>query len=378
MKYLPVLLLLLLFPLPACGEDALSLHVDSCVDALPLDGLSLALKEVFSDPDALRLMITKLANGEAVMDAGALWQKAKSMLLSALFDVLETMPSLLLPMAVLSALPLWDRGHPASSFRAAHQGCLVMLCAALSVALRDQAQLCLHAVARMASVIQGLFPLLLTLMSAVGSTASAALYQPVLTAAGGTLITFLHTVILPLAISSGAVTVLDALSGRMDLSPLATLMRKGAVWLMGAAFTLFLSVTALRNVTHALRDGISIRAAKYAADHLVPVVGGMVADTMDALVGAALLVKNALGVTGLCGLALLTLPSLARCLFTALLYKVFAVFAALIAREPLGGLMHRFSQTVTLFFAIQLAVMLLFFLLTAQLLSAGNLIVMLR
>ena len=377
MKRLLILLLICL-PLVANAEDVLSANVNAYVDSLPLDSLGSALSAVFSDRDALRATVLKLANGEALMDSASLLAKAKELLSSAWRDALGDMPSILLPAAVLAALPMWSPGRASSTLRMAQQGCLLMLCAALAAVLKNEAQNCLDTLSQMTKVVSGLFPLLLTLLSAVGSTLSAALYQPILTAASGTMITFVDTVIVPLIIASGGITIVDALSGRMDLSPLALLIRKAAAWLMGTACTLFLSITALRNVTHALRDGISIRAAKYAADHLVPVVGGMVADTMDALVGAALLVKNALGVTGLCGLALLCLKPLARCLFTALIYKALSVLSALMAPDPLGPLLSRFSQTVTLFFAIQLAVMLLFFLLTAQLLSAGNLIVMLR
>ncbi len=49
-------------------------------------------------------------------------------------------------------------------------------------------------------------------------------------------------------------------------------------------------------MTSASIDGVAIRAAKYAVDNFVPVVGGMFSDTMDTLVGCTLIVKNALGV----------------------------------------------------------------------------------
>ena len=45
-------------------------------------------------------------------------------------------------------------------------------------------------------------------------------------------------------------------------------------------------------------DSAAVRTARYAVDNLLPVVGGEVANTMDALVSSVLLVKNAAGAVG--------------------------------------------------------------------------------
>lgn len=54
---------------------------------------------------------------------------------------------------------------------------------------------------------------------------------------------------------------------------------------------MFLGAMSLQGVTSASIDGVAIRAAKYAVDNFVPVVGGMFSDTMDTLVGCTLIVK---------------------------------------------------------------------------------------
>jgi len=139
-----------------------------------------------------------------------------------------------------------------------------------------------------------------------------------------------------------------------------------------------LSVTALQGVTSAVRDGVSIRAAKYAVDHFVPVVGGMFADTMDALIGSALLVKNALGLTGLAILVLVSLFPLVQTLCASFAYRACAALLEILSPGRLCRCIGSFASVLTLFFVIQLSVGAMFFLLTAQLLAAGNLIVMLR
>ena len=125
-------------------------------------------------------------------------------------------------------------------------------------------------------------------------------------------------------------------------------------------------------------DGIGIRAAKYAADNFVPVVGGMFADTMDTLAGSSLIVKNALGVTGLAALLLLSAGPLLQTAAGCMLYKLAAGLLEPLAPDRLSDCLSDFSSVLSLLSAVQLSVGAMFFLLVAQMLAAGNMIVMLR
>ena len=157
-------------------------------------------------------------------------------------------------------------------------------------------------VSRMAEMMQALFPILLTLLAAVGGSHGAALLEPAVSAASGIVTALVRGVSLRLSTGVAVVTLLDHLSPRMRLSRLAGLLRTGSNWLLGVASAHgFPGGNVIAGADRPLRpaDGISIRAAKYAVDDFVPDVGGMFADTMDTLVGCSLLIKNAVGVTGL-------------------------------------------------------------------------------
>ena len=181
-----------------------------------------------------------------------------------------------------------------------------------------------------------------------------------------------------LTLGVAMVTLLDHLSPRMRLSRLAALLRSAASWTLGAAFTVFIGVTAMQGLTAAASDGIGIRAAKYAVDNLVPVVGGMFADTMDTLVGCAMLIKNALGVTGLFLLLSVAGLPLIRTLCAVLTYRLCAALLQPVVSERVSGMIYSFSEVLMLLFIIELSVGAMFILLTAQMLAVGNMAVGLR
>ena len=141
---------------------------------------------------------------------------------------------------------------------------------------------------------------------------------------------------------------------------------------------MFISVTALQSLGAAAADGVSLRTAKYAVDNLVPVVGGMFADTMDTLVGASLLIKNALGLTGLLLLLFTAGGPMLQTLAAVLIYRAAAALLEPVADSRVCACIQDFSDVLMLFFIIQLSVGAMFLLLIAQILAVGNWTVMLR
>lgn len=64
----------------------------------------------------------------------------------------------------------------------------------------------------------------------------------------------------------------------------------------------------------------------------MPVVGGMFADTMDTLVGCSLLIKNAVGVTGLALLLSAAAVPMIRTLCAVMTYRLCAALLRLFRR----------------------------------------------
>jgi len=223
-----------------------------------------------------------------------------------------------------------------------------------------------------------MLPLLLTLLTALGGNASSAFFHPVVVAASGSMVFLAREVILRLVMCTCAVTAVNHLSDRAHLSRMAQLLRSAVCWLLGVSFTVFLGAMSLQGVCSASIDGVAIRAAKYAVDNFVPIVGGMFSDTMDTLVGCTLIVKNALGVT--CALVLLgtVFSPVIRTAAVVFAIKLSAALLEPIAQAEVIQAIGDFARTIILFLITMLCVGTMYFLLIVQLLLVGNLTVLLR
>ena len=368
-----LLLLLLLLLLPGMGQaEAVEAGLQQALDQVDVQAL-----ERVSGQQGLREVILRLARGETVWDAAESLRLLEEMAGRELRLSFSRMLGLMAP-ALLSAVAAALRTRSGSAAEMAENACFLVLSAALAADMRGYLVEAEQNVTRMAELMQTLFPMLLTLLAAVGATNGTALFKPAIAAAGGLMTTLARGVSLKLALGSAVVTLLDHLSPRMRLSRLGSLLRSACTWTLGIAFTVFIGVTAVQGLTAAVSDGIGIRAAKYAVDNFVPVVGGMFADTMDTLVGCAMMVKNALGITGLALLLGVTGLPLLRTLCAVLVYRLCAALLQPVAPQRASGMIHVFSEVLMLLFIIQLSVAAMFLLLTAQLLAVGHITVGLR
>lgn len=373
MKWLCILLLLL--PLPAHAQS-LTQSITQVVEGLD----TAALEEVLRQDDALAATggftatVTAIAKGEITLSFDQTLQLLCGQFFTAARASLWRLTRLMAPAMLWGLLRrLTDKGGEAGK-----AVCYLIVCIFLTQDLSEHTALCTAAVEKVSSGMQSLFPLLLTLMAAVGGSAGSSLMQPAVVAAAGSMTAFIRHITLPLASMAAVMTMLCHLGEGLRLSRLAELFHQAASWTLGLCFTIFIGVLATRGVTAAAVDGVTIRTAKYALDNLIPVVGGLFADTVDTLVGATMLVQSALGITGFLLLVSWAMAPMCQTLAAALMYKLAAALMQPVADGPLSRCIQDFSRVLMLLFIIQLCTAAMFLLLIAQLVAVSGMTMMLR
>ncbi len=374
MKWL--ILILVLLPSPANAES-LQEAAQGLIGTLELDGLEEAVRQTGWLGQNAGETLKMLAQGRMVVDAKQLLEWLIANAAGVFRTSLWRMTRLMAP-AMLTACTEWLQNGNHSSVKAARHAGLLMTMVFLVTDLREHTELCTQTITRMAEWMQALFPLMITLLAAVGGTASSALYQPAVMAAAGSMTALIQQATLPLASGVAVLTMAGGLSDGLRVSRLCKLLRQAACWTLGFGFTVFIGVMSVQGMNAASLDGVSIRTAKFAMDRFIPIVGGMFADTVDTLVGCSLVVHNAVGVLGLILLLSALLLPLLRVVMTMFLYRTAAALLEPVADNPLCRAIGSYADVFQLLFVIQLSVGAMFLLLVAQLITVANWTVMLR
>jgi len=298
--------------------------------------------------------------------------------LDALSALGAVLPALMLPV-LLSSLLLHTLcgagGRMASLTRSV---CFVVILIPVMMLVFSELEHTRETITTLTNRMDKMLPLLLTLLTALGGSASSAFLHPMVAAASGSMVFLAREVILRLVMCTCAVTAVNHLSDRAHFTRLVQLLRSAVCWLLGVSFTVFLGAMSLQGVCSASIDGVVIRAAKYAVDNFVPVVGGMFSDTMDTLVGCTLIVKNALGAAAVLVMLGVILAPLMRTLAVVFVMKLSAALLEPVADTEIVRAIGDFSRTIVLFLITMLCVSTMYFLLIVQMLLVGNLTVMLR
>jgi len=369
-------LLALLFPCSACAES-LQEAAQGLIATLELEALGQAAGQTGWFEGSIEELLAKLVSGQAILDASQVLNWLTNSAAGLFRSSLWRMTRLMTP-AMLAVCAEWLQHGNSAAGKAARYAGLMMTMVFLVADLRDHAALCTDTISRMAEWMQAVFPLMITLLAAVGGTASSAFYQPAVMAAAGSMTALIQQLTLPLAVSVAVLTMVGALSEGLRVSRLCSLFRQAACWTLGFGFTVFIGVMSVQGVNAASLDGISIRTAKFAMDRFIPIVGGMFADTVDTLVGCSLVVHNALGVLGLILLLGALLMPLMRVVMTLFLYRGAAALLEPVSDSPLCRAIGSYADVFQLLFVIQLSVAAMFMLLAAQLITVANWTVMLR
>lgn len=136
----------------------------------------------------------------------------------------------------------------------------------------------------------------------------------------GILLTFCekisYGVLLPLLQMSFALTIASSISPEFNLRSVTSFIRQLCTTLLIASMTVITVIMAFQTNIAAASDSVGLRSIKFAASNSVPLIGGLVSESMKTLATSLSLVKSVAGMVGVVGLllcALLPLSILFTC-----------------------------------------------------------------
>lgn len=234
------------------------------------------------------------------------------------------------------------------------------------------------AIGNMVGLMQSLLPVILTLMAAMGSLTTVSLMHPVIIMSLNLLGTLTRNVVFPLIFCAAILGIVNQLSERVQVSRLAGFFRDGSVMLLSLFITVFLGILMVQGAAGAISDGVGIRTARFATAVFVPVVGKILTDAVDVVVGCSLFMKNAIGIMGAVTLVFLCALPVMKILSAVIVYRLSAALMQPLGAQQLGDALHLLGNYLFIVFAAVLAVGLMFLVAITIVVGLGNVTVMLR
>ena len=204
--------------------------------------------------------------------------------------------------------------------------------------------------------MNSLVPLLVTLMLTTGNIASAGITEPIILFIITFIGNFITTVLIPFILIANVLGIVSKVSPRVQVDKLAKFFNSSVVWVLGIVLTIFVGVLSVEGSLSSTVDGITAKTAKAAVTNFIPVVGKILGDAVDTVIGCSNVLKNAVGIVGVIVIICICIGPIIKLAVLMALYYLAGAICQPIADEKIVKLLDQMGDTFKMLLAIMCSV----------------------
>ena len=229
-----------------------------------------------------------------------------------------------------------------------------------------------EAIHEICSFITEFEPIFMMSLISGGAITQAAAFQPVLAASVYVMGFLFDKCIMPLCCFSAVLGICTNIGNQIGTGTLSKLLNSFSKWLLTSLLTLFTAILSLYGFSTKAFNSVAAKGLKLAMGSMVPVVGGILTDTLDSVLTGANLIKSAVGTAGVIAVFGTVFAPALKILIMMLLLKTLAAIIEPFSEKRITAMLLCISDAVKMMFATVVAASLLFIIsITVILLSSG-------
>ena len=208
--------------------------------------------------------------------------------------------------------------------------------------------MCGETIGQISGQMEVVFPILLTVITAMGGSVGAQVYQPAVVVLTSIVANIFKFVLMPLFIFSLVFSIVGNLSSNVKIDKLSNFLNSIFKWVIGIVFTIFMGFLAIQGITAHSIDSITYKTAKFSISTYVPILGGYLSEGLNVILSSCLLVKNAIGASGLLLLFSTIIVPLVNLIVFMFLLKFLGAILEPIADSKISNFISGISKSFTM------------------------------
>ena len=197
----------------------------------------------------------------------------------------------------------------------------------------------------MTSFTNLLIPIMMTLIITTGSVTTATIIQPILVFMISLIGNFINNIAIPIVLVSTALGIVSKISNKVQIDRLAKRLKSSTIWIIGVILTLFVTLVSVDGTLSSSVDAVTSKTAKAAVSNLIPVVGKILGDAVDSVIGCSSILKNAVGIVGVIIILAISICPIIKLLLFMAIYYIGAAICEPIADEKVVKLLDTMGDT---------------------------------
>ncbi len=179
-------------------------------------------------------------------------------------------------------------------------------------------------IVNMVGFINLLIPILTSLMVFTGSIATTSVLEPIIFFSVNIIADLIQNLLLPIVLVIASFCIISKISDKIQIYKLTKYLKSGVIWILGIVLTVFVSVISLEGNLASSVDGVSAKTTKAVVSSAIPIVGKILGDAVDSVLGCGIILKNAVGIVGVIIIVGICVVPILKLAITTIGYKLLA------------------------------------------------------
>lgn len=220
--------------------------------------------------------------------------------------------------------------------------------------------------------MNALIPILISLMIYTGSIVTSSMLEPIILFMVNFIGNLIQDILIPIILIIASISIVAKISDKVQVEKLSKFLKSSTVWFLGIILTIFVGIVSLEGTLSSSVDGITAKTAKTIVSSAVPVVGKILGDVVDSVLGCGIILKNAVGflgvliIIGICALPIIKLSVL------TISYKLVASISEVIADAKIVKLLDEMGDIFKILLGILVSIAFMVIIGTTILIKMSN------
>ena len=197
-----------------------------------------------------------------------------------------------------------------------------------------------------------LIPILIALMIYTGSITTSGLLEPIIIFIIEFTANLIQMLIIPGVSLIMVLIIASKISDQIQINKIAKFFKSSITWILGIILTVFVGILSLEGTLTSSVDGITAKATKAAVSNIIPVVGKIIGDSVDSVLGCGVVLKNAVGVVGTIIIVGICIIPIVKLTTLTIIYNLTSAIIEPIADKKIVSLIEEISEIFKILLAI--------------------------
>lgn len=217
-----------------------------------------------------------------------------------------------------------------------------------------------------------LVPIMISIMVYTGSFSTSGVLEPIILFMINFIGNLIQDIFIPFVLIMITIAIVSKISDRIQISKISKFMKSTTIWSFGILLTIFVGVVSLEGTLSSSVDGVTSKTAKAIVSSAVPVVGKILGDAVDTVLGCTVVLKNAVGFIGVIIIIGICIMPILKLFFITISYKILSSVCQLIADEKIVDLLEEIGDVFKILLAILISISIMIIIGITLLLKISN------